>query len=259
MRRGQKISNASSHTASCSPRVFYCAFSSEESPRRGGSGGLVSGRAQAGDLGQFYRLHNICLPKPARASANKCFKESLGIWKNAVRQFAVERLAGENGGEERGFLLRACFSINAEAERKAAQHRSTTDRALEEAKKNKRLTTMKSHFKKAIVAFAQDRLATKAQLKSALTAAPSDAKKLDVLKGQVRHYVEGLGLTDATFGPKLRFSAKEDPSVGTHAELTTRVETMVTAAAKMALPTEPPLPELPIRTVETLGTVTTQR
>ena len=56
--------------------------------------------------------------------------------------------------------------------------------------------------------------------------------------------LHALGFTEPPFGPALAFSSSADPSVGTIGDLTARVENMITAAATLDLPDEPPLPAL---------------
>ena len=75
----------------------------------------------------------------------------------------------------------------------------------------------------------------------------------------MRHYLHGLGLKEPPFGPALAFSSSADPSVGTIGDLTAPVENMITAAAALYLPDEPPLHALTIRAPAQLGTVTKQR
>ena len=132
-------------------------------------------------------------------------------------------------------------------------------REIEAAKKAKKLASVKAAFKLAVIAFKIDRLKTHHALTTALSAARSDASRLNLLKGQVRHYLNGLGLVDEPFGPKARFSDTSDPNVGTIGELTTRVKKMITAAAKMTLPTEPVLPQLTVRRAEAIGKLVKQR
>ena len=75
----------------------------------------------------------------------------------------------------------------------------------------------------------------------------------------MRHYLHGLGLKQEPFGPTLAFSSTSGPSLGTIDDLTARVKRMITAAAKLDLPDEPPLPALTIRSPAQLGTLTAER
>ena len=57
----------------------------------------------------------------------------------------------------------------------------------------------------------------------------------------------------------LAFSSTGDPSIGTIGDLTARVKRIITAAAELDLPDEPPLPALTIRSLTQLGTLTAER
>ena len=139
----------------------------------------------------------------------------------------------------------------------AAQH--LYHREIEAAKKKKKLASIKTAFKLAVIAFKVPRLDSHAALAAALSAARSDASRVTLLKAQVRHYVNGLGLVDAPFGPTVRFSDVSDPNVGTLGELTQRIKKMITAAKKVPLPSEPVLPQLNVRSSEAIGKMIPQR
>ena len=144
-----------------------------------------------------------------------------------------------------------------EAERTLAQHLYFSE--LENAKKDKKEASLRFAFKNACIAFDVERLETHRALAAALAAAGSEPKQLKLLRNQVRHHLHGLGLKQEPFGPTLAFSSTGDPSIGTIDDLTARVKRMITAAAELDLPDEPPLPALTIRSPTQLGTLTAER
>ena len=149
------------------------------------------------------------------------------------------------------------FDMRAEQKRLDAQH--LYFREVEANKKAKKLASLKNTFKLACLAFEVTRATSHADLTTALRDCRSDGARLTFLRNQVRHYVYGRGLTDAPFGPKVRFSDKNDAAIGTIDELTARVKKMITTAEPLELPEEPPLPALTLRVAPTLGTATKQR
>jgi hypothetical protein len=96
------------------------------------------------------------------------------------------------------------------------------------------------------------RWTTAAQVDAGLAELPSDAARVNALKDQINMYVKGFGWIEF----KTPFSCKDDPTIGTVADLTKAVKGIIRDTARRELPTEPKLPTTRAAKVGILGTLT---